>query len=88
MGEIDKTWPMDGSYPPGDGLDYVRQCYGVDVALGQRVVCDGEPGTVVWDRRFPSHYVHVQFDDGRRAPSHPTWRMEYDVRPESEEDEA
>jgi hypothetical protein len=66
-----------GCYPPGDGLDYVRWRYGVDVHLGQRVKCCGEPGTVVWDERFGSHYVHVQFDNGHRSPCHPTWRMEY-----------
>jgi hypothetical protein len=63
--------------PRGDGLDYVRDTYGITVELGQRVRCDGRPGKVVWDDRFPSHYVHVQFDAGYRAPCHPTWNMEY-----------
>jgi len=67
-----------GAYmPKGDSLDYVRRIYRVDVELGQRVECDGKPGTVVFDPRFGSHYVHVEFDDGHRSPCHPTWRMVY-----------
>ena len=68
---------MSHTRTPGDGLDYVRSRYRVQVYLGQRVRCDGKPGTVVRDLTIAEHYVPVEFDEGYRAPCHPTWRMEY-----------
>lgn len=72
------TSQQTGCYDRGDGLDYVRYMYGVDVEQGQRVTVDGRPGTVTWDPLLGAHYVHVQFDGEEFArPCHPTWRVDY-----------
>lgn len=51
--------------------------YNLSVELGQRIRRNGKPGTVIHEPDFGGRYVHVQFDDGHKAPCHPTWGMEY-----------
>lgn len=63
------------SYSP-DGYDYVREHYGVQVEIGQRVVIDGTPGVIV--RGADDQYLHFVPDGKRlRLIAHPTWRVEY-----------
>lgn len=57
---------------------YVRQHYGVNFKVGDRVTVDGKPGRVV---SFPGQYVGVRFDgETTTSRCHPTWEL----RPESE----
>lgn len=59
----------------GDGYDYVRYRYGLEVEVGQRVEVDGEAGIIV-KPEYANQYLHVRFDEsGAVAPCHPTWRV-------------
>ena len=55
--------------------EYVRRNYSVDYKRGDRVLVDGEPGTIV---SFPGPYLGIRFDGrpGRTVCAHPTWRVE------------
>lgn len=60
--------------------DYVRQAYGVNPVVGERVRHHtrraGKDGTIARERS-PNHYVHVLFDGEKHAlPCHPT-EMDY-----------
>lgn len=59
---------------------YVRDYYGVDYKVGDRITVDGKPGVIV---SFPEQYLGVRFDDMPkvRARCHPTWRVEREVQP-------
>ena len=53
---------------------YVRQAYGVDYKVGDRLVFDGKPGTLV---SFPDAYLGIRLDgDKHTSRCHPTWRIE------------
>lgn len=54
---------------------YVRRTYGVGYKVGDRLVVDGKPGTLV---SFPEQYLGVRLDETPRRVSrcHPTWRVE------------
>ena len=53
---------------------YVRGYYGVTFKMGDRLIVDGKPGTLV---SFPSQYLGVRFDGDRHTSRcHPTWRVE------------
>lgn len=53
---------------------YVRQFYGVDFKVGDRITVDGRPGVIV---SFPAQYLGVRFDGERHTSrAHPTWRVE------------
>jgi hypothetical protein len=53
---------------------YVRERYGVDYKLGDRVTVDGKPGTIV---SFPDQYLGVRLAGERQTSrAHPTWRVE------------
>lgn len=60
--------------------DYVRQHYGVDYRVGDRLIIDGRIGTLV---SFPDQYLGVRFDgETRTSRCHPTWRVEMATIPE------
>lgn len=53
---------------------YVRDYYGVDYEVGDRLTVDGRPGTLV---SFPGQYLGIRFDgDKHTSRAHPTWRVE------------
>lgn len=53
---------------------YVREHYAVTYKVGDRLVVDGRPGTLV---SFPAQYLGVRFDgDKHTSRCHPTWRVE------------
>jgi hypothetical protein len=53
---------------------YVRDYYGVDFKVGDRVTVDGRSGVIV---SFPGQYLGVRFDGQRHTlRAHPTWRVE------------
>ena len=55
---------------------YVRDHYGVDFKVGDRVTVDGRPGVVV---SFPGQYVGVRLDGQKHTSRcHPTWRLEHE----------
>ena len=57
--------------------DYIRRTYGVAPRVGQRVIVDGKPGTLLRPIGDP-HYLRVRFDDRPFAlPVHPTWKITY-----------
>lgn len=52
---------------------YVRDYYGVDYKVGDRLTMDGKPGTLV---SFPGQYLGIRFDgEGHVSRAHPTWRI-------------
>lgn len=52
---------------------YVREYYGVDYKVGDRLVMDGEHGTL---RSFPGQYLGIKFDgETRVSRCHPTWEI-------------
>lgn len=55
--------------------EYVRRYYGVDYKVGDRLVVDGQPGTLV---SFPDQYLGIRFDGYPKVThrAHPTWRVE------------
>lgn len=54
--------------------EYVRRYYAVDYKVGDRVVVDGRPGTLV---SFPDQYLGVRFDGEKHTERcHPKWRVE------------
>jgi hypothetical protein len=54
----------------------VRERYGVEVEVGQRVVIDGTPAVVV--RGEGDQYLHFTPNGGRNLLiAHPTWRVDY-----------
>ena len=54
--------------------EYVRDYYGVDLKVGDRVTVDGLPGVIV---SFPGQYLGVRFDGMTQTSlCHPTWRVE------------
>lgn len=58
-------------------FDYINKFYGVNAAIGRRVIVDGKPGTIVRDC---GNYIGVNFDDkkpGRIGRCHPTWEVQY-----------
>jgi hypothetical protein len=58
----------------GDGYDYVRQAYGVEVKVGDIVTVDNEPGEIV--KGAEDQYIYVRFDVwGQVVPCHPTWKF-------------
>ena len=64
--------------------EYVRHTYGVDYRQGERLIVDGQIGTLV---SFPGQYLGVRFDGHRRTSRcHPTWEVYRadDVHPFSE----
>ena len=57
---------------------YVRATYRVDYKVGDRLVCDGQPGTLV---SFPGAYLGIRLDGEKRTSRcHPTWRIEREVK--------
>jgi hypothetical protein len=60
--------------------EYVRRHYGVDYKRGDRLVVDGQPGTLV---SFPDQYLGIRFDWNPKITirAHPTWRVEREVQP-------
>jgi len=54
---------------------YVRDYYGVDYKVGERLVVDGQAGLLV---SFPGQYLGIRFDHSPKLtiPAHPTWRVE------------
>lgn len=54
--------------------DYVREGYGVDVKVGQRVIGAGKPGVIgePCGSNSRTNLVEVFFDDGSSGPVHPT----------------
>lgn len=53
---------------------YVRQYYGVDYKVGDRLTVDGRAGTLV---SFPQQYLGIRFDgETFTSRAHPTWRVE------------
>jgi hypothetical protein len=58
--------------------EYVRRYYGVDYKVGDRLLVDGKPGTLV---SFPGQYLGIRFDAHPKvtARAHPTWRVERGV---------
>ena len=53
---------------------YVRDYYGVDYKVGDRLTIDGRLGTLV---SFPAQYLGIRFDGDRfTSRTHPTWRVE------------
>lgn len=53
---------------------YVRETYGVDFKVGDRVTVDGKPGVIV---SFPDQYLGIRLDGEKRTSrAHPTWRVE------------
>lgn len=53
---------------------YVRDYYGVDYKVGDRLTIDGRLGTLV---SFPAQYLGIRFDgDLFTSRAHPTWRVE------------
>ena len=60
-----------------DRFSYIRDTYGVDPRLGQRVRVNGKLGVV---KKGMGNYVGVLFDGSKKVvPCHPTWEFEYDV---------
>lgn len=58
-----------------DGLEWVREQYGVPARLGGKVVCDGKPGEI---RGTSGPHILVLFEGSNIAmPAHPTWHMTY-----------
>ena len=55
--------------------EYVRRYYGVNYKRGDRLVVDGNPGTLV---SFPQQYLGIRFDETPHMVhrAHPTWRVE------------
>jgi hypothetical protein len=58
-----------------DGYDYVRQHYGVEVEIGQRVVIDGTPGLIL--RGQDDQYLYFTTNGKNSLRAHPTWRVDY-----------
>lgn len=57
--------------------EYVRNYYGVDYRVGDRLLVDGRPGRLV---SFPDQYLGVRFDgDTHTSRCHPTWRVVREV---------
>jgi hypothetical protein len=58
-----------------DGLEYVRDYYGVPAVIGRRVEADGREGVITGG---DGQYLLVRIA-GENAPSrwHPMWRMHY-----------
>jgi len=57
--------------------EYVRSRYKVDYKVGDRLVFDGKPGTLV---SFPDAYLGIRLDgDKHTSRCHPTWRIEREV---------
>ena len=53
--------------------EYVRGTYGVEFKVGDRLLVDGKPGTLV---SFPNQYLGVRFDgETHTRHCHPTWRV-------------
>jgi hypothetical protein len=62
--------------PNRDGYDYVRECYGVEVEIGQHVVIDGTPCVIVQGEN--DQYLHFTPNGGRNfLIAHPNWRVDY-----------
>lgn len=61
-----------------DSFAALNRFYGLNVRVGQRVVADGSPGTVVGMAGGPMHLL-VKLDGTAETPRpwHPTWNMEY-----------
>ena len=69
--------PTEEPAPPNDGLDYLREHYNVPAKAGLRITADGKPGVIVGPQPGAAHYLRVKFDDGSKAPVHPTWNVDY-----------
>lgn len=55
--------------------EYIKQYYGLDVEIGQRVLVDGRPGMIVG---FNGAYLRVLFDGWSHVVNcHPRWRVIY-----------
>lgn len=54
-------------------LSYVREYYSVPAIRGGLVTVDGRQGRIL----SATESMFVRFDDGTRAPVHPTWRVKY-----------
>lgn len=59
----------------GDGYDYIRGRYGVEVKVGQHVVIDGTHCVVVEGEN--DQYLHFTPNGYNRLIAHPTWRVDY-----------
>lgn len=57
------------------GRRYIKEAYGVNAEVGQRVIVDGKPGRIIG---FDGAYLRVRFDGETVAVNcHPTWRVTY-----------